>query len=93
MLERAQTATVRSPVRSLMQDMTLGVSVGKIMRDLADEMRKLRKQRAEERAQKAPPKMLFPLVLLILPGDVRRPARAGGRVAAPEPRQPWERAP
>jgi tight adherence protein C len=67
MLERAQTATVRSLVRSLMQGMTLGVSVGKIMRDLADEMRKRRKQRAEERAQKAPTKMLFPLVLLIFP--------------------------
>jgi len=67
MLERADTPAVRSLVRSLMQGTTLGVSVGKIMRDLADETRKRRRHKAEERAQKAPTKILFPLVLLIFP--------------------------
>jgi tight adherence protein C len=67
MLERADTPGVRSLVRSLMQGTTLGVSVGKIMRDLADESRKRRRHKAEERAQKAPTKILFPLVLLIFP--------------------------
>jgi tight adherence protein C len=64
---RADTPAVRSFVRSIIQGETLGVSMGKIMRDLALEMRKRRRQVAEERAQKAPTKMLFPLIFLIFP--------------------------
>jgi tight adherence protein C len=67
MLRRAETPAMRSFVRSVLQGETLGVSIGKIMRDLADEMRKRRRQKAEERAQKAPTKMLFPLIFLIFP--------------------------
>jgi tight adherence protein C len=59
---------MRSFVRSILQGETLGVSIGKIMRDLAIEMRKRRRQLAEERVQKAPTKMIFPLVFLIFPG-------------------------
>ena len=67
MLNRADTPAMRSFVRSILQGETLGVSIGKIMRDLAVEMRKRRRQMAEERVQKAPTKMLFPLVFLIFP--------------------------
>jgi tight adherence protein C len=67
MLARANTSAMRSFIRSVLQAETLGVSIGKILRDLAIEMRKRRRQMAEERAQKAPTKMLFPLVLLIFP--------------------------
>jgi tight adherence protein C len=67
MLDRAQTPSMRSFVRSVLQGETLGVSIGTIMRNLAIEMRKRRRARAEERAQKAPVKMMFPLVFLIFP--------------------------
>lgn len=64
---RVETTSVRMFVRSIIQGETLGVSMGQIMRNLADEMRKRRKAAAEERAQKAPVKMLFPLIFLIFP--------------------------
>ena len=67
MLARCDTKLMRSFVRSVLQGETLGVSIGKIMRDLATEMRKQRRQFAEEKAQKAPIKILFPLVFLIFP--------------------------
>jgi tight adherence protein C len=43
------------------------VQGGTILRDLAIDMRKRRRQSAEERAQKTPTKILFPLIALILP--------------------------
>jgi tight adherence protein C len=64
---RCDTPSMRSFVRSVTQGETLGVSIGHIMRDLATEMRRRRRQYAEERAQKAPVKILFPLVFLIFP--------------------------
>lgn len=67
LLDRASTPAIRTFVRAIIQGETLGVSIGRIMRDLAVEMRKNRRQKAEERAQKAPTKMLFPLVFLIFP--------------------------
>jgi tight adherence protein C len=67
MLGRVDTASMRSFVRSVVQGETLGVSIGQIMRDLAQEMRRRRRAVAQERAQKAPIKILFPLVLLIFP--------------------------
>lgn len=67
MLTRAETPAMRSFVRSVLQGQTLGVSIGEIMRNLAGEMRKRRRASAEERAQKAPIKILFPLIFLIFP--------------------------
>src|SRR5262249_7025320 len=67
MLRRAETPALRTFVRSVIQGETLGVSTGQIMRNLAVEMRKTRRAKAEERAQKAPVKMLFPLIFLIFP--------------------------
>lgn len=67
MLARADSAALRMFVQAVLQGETLGVSIGKILRDLATDMRKRRRQKAEERAQKAPTKIIFPLVVLILP--------------------------
>ena len=66
-LRRAETPALRAFVRSVLQGESLGVSTGAIMRNLALEMRKKRRAKAEERAQKAPVKMLFPLIFLIFP--------------------------
>jgi len=67
MLVRAETPAMRSFVRAVTQGEALGVSMGSILRGLALEMRRRRRQLAEEQAQKAPVKMLFPLVFLIFP--------------------------
>lgn len=67
MLARCESPAMRSFVRAIVQGEQLGVSIGQIMRDLAIEMRKRRRQAAEERAHKAPIKILFPLVFLIFP--------------------------
>jgi tight adherence protein C len=67
MLERAETPGLRSFIRSVLQGETLGVSIGQILRNVANEMRKRRRAIAEERAQKAPIKILFPLVFMIFP--------------------------
>lgn len=67
MLDRCDTPSIRSFVRSVLQGESLGVSIGDIMRALAGETRKRRRQIAEERAQKAPIKLLFPLIFLMFP--------------------------
>jgi tight adherence protein C len=67
MTDRVDTPAMRSFVRSIVQGETLGVPIGTIMRTLAGEMRVRRHAAAEEQARKAPTKLLFPLVFLILP--------------------------
>jgi tight adherence protein C len=71
LLERTrESVSMRAFVQAIVQGETLGVSIGKVLRDLAVDMRGLRRRLAEERAQKAPVKLLFPLVFLILPAMV-----------------------
>jgi tight adherence protein C len=65
--ERVESPNLRSFVRAVVQGERLGVSIGQVMRDLAIDMRKRRRQLAEERAQKTPVKLLLPVVFLILP--------------------------
>lgn len=67
MAERADTPAMKSFVRAMAQGERMGISMGQIMRNLAHEMRSRRRAQAEERAQKTPVLMLFPLVFLIFP--------------------------
>jgi tight adherence protein C len=67
LLERCETPSVRAFVRAVSQGETLGVSIGTMMRNLASETRKRRRQAAYEKIQKAPVKMLFPLVFMVFP--------------------------
>jgi tight adherence protein C len=67
LLGRCDIPGVRAFVRAVVQSEALGTSIGQVMRDLAGDMRRRRRQIIEEKAQKAPIKMLFPLAFMILP--------------------------
>ncbi|HEY8909340.1 MAG TPA: type II secretion system F family protein [Desulfosporosinus sp.] len=54
-------------VSSLVQADQLGISIGGVLRNQAQQIRQKQRQRAEEKAQKAPVKMMIPLVFFIFP--------------------------
>jgi tight adherence protein C len=64
---RADTPEIGAFVRSLIQADQLGISLGRILKLQAQDTRVKRQLAAEERAGKAPIKMLFPTVLFIFP--------------------------
>jgi len=67
MAHRMDVPDVTSFVAALVQAEQLGVSIAKILRIQSDQMRVKRRQRAQEKAQQAPVKMMVPMVFLVFP--------------------------
>jgi tight adherence protein C len=65
--ERVDVPEVSAFIRAMVQADQLGMSIGRILRVQASESRLRRQAAAEERAMKAPIKMLFPTALFIFP--------------------------
>jgi Flp pilus assembly protein TadB len=67
LVERTEASGLRRLSATLTRAHRLGTSARGSLRAIADELRSERRARAEESARRAPVKMLFPLVFLILP--------------------------
>jgi tight adherence protein C len=67
MMQRVATPELSAFVRAIIQADQLGISLGRILKVQAADTRSRRQLAAEERAMKAPIKMLFPTVLFIFP--------------------------
>ncbi|HEX6699408.1 MAG TPA: type II secretion system F family protein [Gaiellaceae bacterium] len=67
MADRIDTPELSAFVRAIIQADQLGISLGRILRVQAADTRLRRQAAAEEKAMKAPIKMLFPTVMFIFP--------------------------
>lgn len=67
MVDRTTVSELRVFVSALVQAGDLGIAVATVLREQAKEMRLRRRQRAEEKAQKVPVKILFPLIFCLFP--------------------------
>jgi tight adherence protein C len=67
MADRCGVEDLSNFVQAIVQAEQLGVSIGRILKVQSEQMRVRRRQRAQELAQQAPVKMLFPMVFLIFP--------------------------
>jgi tight adherence protein C len=67
MSQRIGVPDLTSFVNAVVQAETMGTSIAAVLRVQAEQMRMKRRQRAEQQAQAAPIKMMFPLVFFIFP--------------------------
>jgi tight adherence protein C len=66
-VNRTQVPDLSNFISAIIQADQLGVSITQVLAVQADQMRTVRRQRAEEQAAQAPLKMLFPMLLFIFP--------------------------
>lgn len=67
MSERSSIQDLKSFSMAMVQADSLGIPIGRVLRIQSAEMRVKRRQRAEQKAQQVPVKIMIPLVLFILP--------------------------
>ena len=67
MADRIGLAEMTSFIAAVIQSEQLGVSMSKVLRIQSEQMRVKRRQAAEEKAHKAPVKMMIPMAFLIFP--------------------------
>jgi tight adherence protein C len=65
--DRTAVEDVKPLAATLIQSEQIGAQIGPALRSISDSLRSARRMRAEEAAQKTTVKILFPLVLFVLP--------------------------
>ncbi len=65
--QRTTVGELRQFVSSLVQADQFGIPVARVLREQSQELRVKRRQKAEEKAQKVPVKIMVPMVLFIFP--------------------------
>ena len=90
-VERTEVPGLSAFVGAIIQAEQLGVPIAKVLQVQSEQLRIERRQRAEEMANKAPIKMLFPLVGCIFPSMFIVILGPAIILIMQEPGRPWQR--